>query len=148
MIRLRYAKHRDDKTLCLGSPKPFVSADELSWRVLSGPHRQSEYVPLVWHMLSYRTLPSSDRSFLDPRSSSISWNRRPVSTTILCAADMTGTGTNGRGQEILGVFALFEVLCTIVCALRVYTRLKIQNAFGLDDWFAVLAWVSGQDRHR
>jgi hypothetical protein len=61
---------------------------------------------------------------------------------------MTGTGDKGRGNQILGVFALFEVLCTIVCALRVYTRLRIQNAFGLDDWFAVLAWVCGQDRSR
>jgi hypothetical protein len=54
---------------------------------------------------------------------------------------MTGNGVKGRGPQILGVFALFEVLCTIVCVLRVYTRLRIQNAFGLDDWFVVLAWV-------
>jgi len=58
---------------------------------------------------------------------------------------MTGTGVKARGHEIVAVFALFEVLCTIVCALRVYTRLRIQNAFGLDDWFAVLAWVRGYD---
>lgn len=55
---------------------------------------------------------------------------------------MPGTGVKGRGLEIIAVFALFEALCTIACALRVYTRARIQNAFGLDDWFAVLAWVS------
>jgi hypothetical protein len=59
---------------------------------------------------------------------------------------MSETGVRERGHEIVAVFALFEVLCTIACALRVYTRLRIQTAFGLDDWFAVLAWVSGRDR--
>jgi hypothetical protein len=97
-------------------------------------------------MLSYITLPSLDRSLWSSLfslcSSSLSI-LRPVFAITLCTADMNETGVKGRGHEILGVFALFEVLCTIVCALRVYTRLRIQNAFGLDDWFAVLAWVSG-----
>ena len=71
---------------------------------------------------------------------------RTIFVTIQRVAEMSETGVRERGHEIVGVFALFEVLCTIACALRVYTRLRIQTAFGLDDWFAVLAWVSGRDR--
>lgn len=48
----------------------------------------------------------------------------------------------GRGIEVLAVYALFLVLTTVTVSLRVYCRAHIQKAFGADDYFAVLAWVS------
>ena len=50
-----------------------------------------------------------------------------------------------RGIEVLAVYALFLVLTTLTVALRVYCRVHIQKAFGVDDYFAVLAWVSVGD---
>jgi hypothetical protein len=47
----------------------------------------------------------------------------------------------GRGIEVLAVYSLFLGLTTITVALRVYCRAHIQKAFGIDDYFAVLAWV-------
>lgn len=48
----------------------------------------------------------------------------------------------GRGIEVFAVYLLFLALTTISVALRVYCRAHIQKAFGTDDYFAVLAWVS------
>lgn len=48
----------------------------------------------------------------------------------------------GRGVEVLAVYSLFLALTTVTVALRVYCRAHIQKAFGTDDYFAVLAWVS------
>jgi hypothetical protein len=48
----------------------------------------------------------------------------------------------GRGIEVFAVYLLFLTLTTITVALRVYCRAHIQKAFGTDDYFAVLAWVS------
>jgi hypothetical protein len=48
----------------------------------------------------------------------------------------------GRGIEVFAVYLLFLALTTITVALRVYCRAHIQKAFGTDDYFAVLAWVS------
>lgn len=47
----------------------------------------------------------------------------------------------GRGPEVLAVYSLFLGLTTLTVGLRAYCRLRIQRAFGWDDWFAVLAWV-------
>ncbi|KAM0719642.1 hypothetical protein Q7P37_003773 [Cladosporium fusiforme] len=47
----------------------------------------------------------------------------------------------GRGPEVLAVYSLFLGLTTVTIGLRAYCRLRIQRAFGWDDWFAVLAWV-------
>lgn len=51
-------------------------------------------------------------------------------------------GPAGRGVEVLAVYGLFLGLTTVTVGLRVYCRLHIQKAFGPDDYFAVLAWVS------
>jgi len=51
-------------------------------------------------------------------------------------------GPEGRGYEVMAVFLFFLGLTTVACALRVYTRVYIQKAFGWDDRFAVFAWVS------
>lgn len=48
----------------------------------------------------------------------------------------------GRGVEVFAVYLLFLALTTITVGLRVYCRAHIQKAFGTDDYFAVLAWVS------
>ena len=48
----------------------------------------------------------------------------------------------GRGFEVLGVYGLFLALTTLTVGLRAYCRLRIQKAFGWDDWFATLSWVS------
>jgi hypothetical protein len=48
----------------------------------------------------------------------------------------------GRGIEVLAVYLLFLALTTPTITLRVYCRAHIQKAFGADDYFAVLAWVS------
>ena len=53
----------------------------------------------------------------------------------------------GRGIQVLAVYSLFLVLTTVSVALRVYCRVHIQKAFGADDYFAVLAWVSVVFRH-
>ncbi|KAL1590821.1 hypothetical protein WHR41_00400 [Cladosporium halotolerans] len=47
----------------------------------------------------------------------------------------------GRGFEVLGVYGLFLALTTLTVGLRAYCRLRIQKAFGWDDWFATLSWV-------
>lgn len=47
----------------------------------------------------------------------------------------------GRGPELLGTLGLFIALSTITIALRVYCRVVLVKNFGMDDWFAVLAWV-------
>ena len=70
------------------------------------------------------------------------WNyasRRIVSRFSCDSFTMTDPG--GRGDRILAVFIFFLVLCTIACALRAFTRIKIQKAFGWDDRLALLAWV-------
>lgn len=54
----------------------------------------------------------------------------------------TMSGPKGRGYEMMSVYLLFLSLTTISCALRVYCRVYVQKAFGWDDRFAVLAWVS------
>lgn len=48
----------------------------------------------------------------------------------------------GRGVEVLAVYSLFLALTTITVALRVYCRAHIQKAFGWDDYFALISWVS------
>lgn len=47
----------------------------------------------------------------------------------------------GRGPQVLGVYSLFLGLTTLAIGLRAYCRVRIQRAFGWDDWFAVLGWV-------
>lgn len=47
----------------------------------------------------------------------------------------------GRGPELLGTLSLFIALSTITTILRVYCRVVLVKNFGMDDWFAVLAWA-------
>lgn len=47
----------------------------------------------------------------------------------------------GRGNEVLGVFALFLSLTTLATVLRVYCRIYLIQKFRVEDWLAVLAWV-------
>ncbi|KAF4633850.1 hypothetical protein G7Y89_g4263 [Cudoniella acicularis] len=47
----------------------------------------------------------------------------------------------GRGPELLGIIGLFLALSTTAIVLRCYCRIVIVKGFGLDDWFAVAAWV-------
>jgi hypothetical protein len=46
----------------------------------------------------------------------------------------------GRAHELLGTIGLFLALGTITVALRVYCRICLIKNFGLDDWFAVIAY--------
>lgn len=48
----------------------------------------------------------------------------------------------GRGYQVVGVTYLFLVLSTISVLLRCYVRLFLVKRFGVDDYFALLAWVS------
>lgn len=47
-----------------------------------------------------------------------------------------------RGPQVSAVAGLFLALSTIGIILRCYCRAIVVKAFGLDDWFAVIAWVS------
>lgn len=47
-----------------------------------------------------------------------------------------------RGPQVSAVAGLFLALSTIGILLRCYCRAFVVKAFGMDDWFAVLAWVS------
>ena len=47
----------------------------------------------------------------------------------------------GRGPQLLGAATFLIALSTITIALRAYTRAFVVKSFGLDDWFAVIAWV-------
>ncbi len=47
-----------------------------------------------------------------------------------------------RGPQVSAVVGLFLALSTIGIILRCYCRAVVVKAFGLDDWFAVIAWVS------
>ena len=47
----------------------------------------------------------------------------------------------GRGPELLGTIGVFIALSTITVALRVYCRIVLVKNFGMDDYFAVIAWA-------
>ncbi|KFY13955.1 hypothetical protein V491_06210 [Pseudogymnoascus sp. VKM F-3775] len=46
-----------------------------------------------------------------------------------------------RGPQVSAVAGLFLALSTIGIILRCYCRAFVVKSFGMDDWFAVLAWV-------
>ncbi|OBT77920.1 hypothetical protein VF21_04339 [Pseudogymnoascus sp. 05NY08] len=46
-----------------------------------------------------------------------------------------------RGPQVSAVAGLFLALSTIGIILRCYCRAVVVKAFGLDDWFAVIAWI-------
>lgn len=52
-----------------------------------------------------------------------------------------GIPVGGRGHELLGTIGLFLALSTITVFLRVYCRVVLIKNFGMDDWFAVIAWA-------
>lgn len=47
----------------------------------------------------------------------------------------------GRGPQVDGVVGLFLAMSSIAICLRCYCRVLVVKSFGLDDWFAVIAWV-------
>lgn len=47
----------------------------------------------------------------------------------------------GRGPQLLGVVSFFFALSTFAIILRCYCRIVMVKNFGVDDWFAVFAWV-------
>jgi hypothetical protein len=52
----------------------------------------------------------------------------------------------GRGPEVNGVAGLFLALSTVAIILRCYCRALVVKSFGVDDWFAVIAWVCFSSR--
>jgi hypothetical protein len=48
-----------------------------------------------------------------------------------------------RGPQVNGVAIFFLALSTVAILLRCYCRALVVKAFGVDDWFAVVAWVYG-----
>lgn len=46
-----------------------------------------------------------------------------------------------RGPQVLGTAGLFLALSSLTIILRCYCRGFVVKSFGLDDWFAVVAWV-------
>lgn len=52
-----------------------------------------------------------------------------------------GVPVRDRGPEMLGTVGLFLALSTITVLLRTYCRVFLVKNFGLDDCFAVIAWV-------
>lgn len=47
-----------------------------------------------------------------------------------------------RGPQLSAVTGLFLALSTIGIIIRCYCRAVVVKAFAIDDWFAVIAWVS------
>lgn len=47
-----------------------------------------------------------------------------------------------RGPQLLAVVIAFLVTATAANAMRCYTRVGIVKAFGVDDWFMLIAYVS------
>jgi hypothetical protein len=47
----------------------------------------------------------------------------------------------GRGPQVSGVAGFFLALSTIAILMRSYCRIFVVKSFGLDDWFALFAWV-------
>jgi hypothetical protein len=47
----------------------------------------------------------------------------------------------GRGPQVNAVVGLFLALSTVAISLRCYCRAIVVKSFGIDDWFAVVAWV-------
>ena len=46
-----------------------------------------------------------------------------------------------RGPQLAGVIGLFTALSTVAVAMRCYCRMVTVKNFGMDDWFALVAWV-------
>jgi hypothetical protein len=46
-----------------------------------------------------------------------------------------------RGHELIGTIGLFLALSSVTIFLRIYCRVFLVKNFGLDDYFAVVAWV-------
>ncbi|KAK7911059.1 hypothetical protein PG985_013540 [Apiospora marii] len=50
--------------------------------------------------------------------------------------------SENRGPQLLAVVITFLVTATAANAMRCYTRIGIVKAFGVDDWFMLIAYVS------
>ena len=51
-------------------------------------------------------------------------------------------GDQHRGHIIILINSVFMVLASIAIALRIYVRIKLVPSMSLDDYTAVVAWVS------
>ena len=54
-------------------------------------------------------------------------------------------GDQDRGHILVVVSAVFIALASIAIALRVYVRIKLVPSMGLDDYTALIAWVSREE---
>lgn len=55
---------------------------------------------------------------------------------------MSESDLHSRGPECVVIISVFSVIPTIAIALRVYVRAWLIKGFGLDDWAALVGWVS------
>jgi hypothetical protein len=55
--------------------------------------------------------------------------------------DSQGIDSQSRTREILAIVCCMAILSSTIVALRLFTRLKILKACGLDDWLMVAAQV-------
>lgn len=46
-----------------------------------------------------------------------------------------------RGPQVNAVVGMFLAFSTVAILLRCYCRALVVKSFGMDDWFAVMAWV-------
>ena len=53
-----------------------------------------------------------------------------------------GSRIENRGPQVLGVDSAALILAFIATVLRVYVRLRLVKAFGLDDWLMLAAMVT------
>lgn len=73
-------------------------------------------------------------------SPSCSYFVRPFRSFFCLAIAITMAAEN-RAPEVTGVATLFLILSTLTILARSYCRIFVVKGFGLDDWFAVIAWV-------
>lgn len=55
--------------------------------------------------------------------------------------DSQGIDSQSRAREIIAIVSFMTILSSMIVALRLFTRLKILKACGLDDWLIVAAQV-------
>jgi hypothetical protein len=77
-------------------------------------------------------------------------NRRPsfpLHSSVLSTSDAKvpcdmAIKPAGRGPLVEGFYTAFLIITTIAILLRTYSRAVLIKNFALDDWFAVISWVS------
>ena len=59
---------------------------------------------------------------------------------------MADLSSQNRGHEVLAVTVALLVLSTVAVVLRLVSRVGIVKRVSIDDYFMILAWVSGHDQ--